>query len=256
MRFVLGPFDHDLADRALVMGVVPGGGPRDPAGGPGLDACCRHAERLVHGGADVLEVGSREAPPGPAVSAEEEIDRVAPVIRALRERFGAPVVCATGRAVVVVEALRSGAVAVRDGTGSAGADYLTAAAQAGASVLVAPPAAALPANDDVERWRRSLAASAGRARAAGLPAERILLDGGLDRVASPARALLLRRSTALAGLGHGLVLSWDGEDRAETVAAWVVGIMAGWRVLRTADSRSARRVADVLDGLAVAGEHR
>ena len=105
-----------------------------------------------------------------------------------------------------------------------------------------------------------LAERAGRARAAGIPPERIMVDAGLDLGKTEAQSLvLLRASDHLAELGYPVFLSASNKrflwtlldvDRASagegTMAAHALGIALGCRVLRAHDARNARRVADVM----------
>ena len=57
-----------------------------------LDRFFERAEQLVEEGADVLDVGGVKAGPGPEVTEAEELERVVPVIAALRDRFDVPLV--------------------------------------------------------------------------------------------------------------------------------------------------------------------
>lgn len=265
MQLALGSCHYDVTARALVIGVLGLGLPPSPAGWRHLDACCRRAERLVADGVDALEVGGEAVGGAPASADEEDLDRVIPVIRALRARFDVPLVCDTGRVTVAREVLAAGAAVIRDGTGGVDRGSLSAVAEAGASVVVAPSSAEPPAPDGDGGWHRTLTDAAARAWAAGVPAERVLLDIGAQRSAGPDRGVLLRRSSALADLGCGLVLSEGcrpadprgagGSERAESIAAWALGVLSGCRVLRTADGRGARRTADVMAALLSTGGH-
>lgn len=53
-----------------------------------LDAALYHAEQMLNQGADMIDVGGESTRPGaPDVSVQEELDRVVPVVEALRSRF-------------------------------------------------------------------------------------------------------------------------------------------------------------------------
>lgn len=80
----------------------------------GLDAARAHGMRLVHEGADMVDVGGESTRPGASpVDPAEEIHRVAPVVRAL-VREGAVVSVDTRRPEVARAALDEGAAAVND----------------------------------------------------------------------------------------------------------------------------------------------
>ncbi|MBA3955902.1 MAG: dihydropteroate synthase [Acidimicrobiia bacterium] len=269
MWLALGPSRYDVTSRALVMGIL--NRTPDSFYDRGrffhLDACCRRAEQLVADGADVLDVGGVKAGPGLEVGEAEELERVVPAIEALHARFAVPLSCDTWRASVARAAYAAGAVVGNDISGFADPDYLAAAAEAGASVVathirIAPRVADPdPSYDDVVAdVVHFLAERAGRAEAAGIPPERVMVDAGLDLGKTPEQSLrLLRESRHLAGLGYAVLLSashkpflgallgLDVEDRHHaSAAAHALGIVGGCRVLRAHDARAARRVADVL----------
>src|SRR5262245_7246585 len=91
-------------DRVLLFGVVNVTPDSFSDGGllPNVDSAVEFALRLQHAGADVLDVGGESTRPQRAepVSAEEEIRRVVPVIRALAERARVPISVDTSKAAV------------------------------------------------------------------------------------------------------------------------------------------------------------
>ena len=94
-----------------------------------LDRFFARAEQLVDEGADLLDVGGVKAGPGPEVTYAEELDRVVPVIGALKERFEVPLSVDTWRASVAAAAFEAGAVLGNDISGFADPDYLPVAAR-------------------------------------------------------------------------------------------------------------------------------
>ena len=269
MHVALGPHRYDVTHRALFMGILN----RTPDSffdrgrWFALDDLLARADDLVAEGADVLDVGGVKAGPGPEVSEAEELDRVVPVVEALRARVGVPVSADTWRASVAKAAFAAGAVVGNDISGFADPDYLGVAAAAGASVVathirLAPrvPDPAPHYEDVVSEVTGFLCGRAARAEAAGIPSERVILDAGLDLGKTAAQSLaLLRASPTLAGLGHPLLLSASnkrflgtllgldvGERSAATVAATALGVAGGCRIVRAHDVRATRRVVDVL----------
>jgi dihydropteroate synthase len=118
-----------------------------------------------------------------------------------------------------------------------------------------------PAYDDVVADVCAfLRAAAARAEAAGIPADRIVVDAGLDLGKTwPQSLCLLRASDTLAGLGYPLLLSASNKTflgrlldldvadrRLASHAAHALGVARGCRLLRVHDVRGARRVVDVL----------
>src|SRR5947209_8525551 len=180
-----------------------------------LDATLRRAEQLVEEGADILDVGGVKAGPGPEVSEPEELARVIPAVAAVRERFDVPISVDTWRAEVARGAYAAGAEIGNDISGFADPDYLRVSAKAGATVVAThirlQPRVPDPEphySDVVAAVCEFLAERAGRAESAGIPAERIVVDAGLDLGKTWQQSLeLLRRSDALAALGYPLLLS-------------------------------------------------
>lgn len=79
------------------------------------DAALRHVEQMLAEGADIIDVGGESTRPGAAsVSAQAEMDRVAPVIAAIRERFDVPVSVDTSKPTVMEAAVNAGADLVND----------------------------------------------------------------------------------------------------------------------------------------------
>jgi len=279
VRLRLGTTEHDLTTRTLVMGILN----RTPdsffdAGAHfGLDDLLVRADQLVAEGADLLDVGGVKAGPGPEVSEEEELDRVAPSVEALRARFDVPLSVDTWRSKVLAQACTAGAVVGNDISGFADDDYLPAAAAAGATVVAThirlQPRVADPNpvyGDLVGEVRAFLVERVARARAAGIDEDQIIVDAGLDLGKTPAQSLtLLRESAALADLGPPLLLSASnkrflgalldldiGERRIASHAAHALGIARGCRVIRVHDVRGAKRVCAVIDAVLAARSTR
>lgn len=269
MLLALGPHPYDIRYRALVMGILNRTPDSffDQGGYWDFDAFLAKAEALVDEGADFLDVGGVKAGPGAEVTEQEELDRVLPAIEAVAARFDVPLSVDTWRASVARAAFAAGAVVGNDISGFADPDYLPAAAEAGASVVathirLAPrvPDPNPEYDDLVPDVCAFLADRAGRAEAAGIPRERIMVDAGLDLGKSEPQSLeLLRASDALVALGYPVFLSASNKrflgalvgtevtDRREaSLAAHALGIGLGCRILRAHDVRGSRRVADVM----------
>lgn len=81
-------------------------------------AAVEHALKLVAAGADLLDVGGESTRPGAAiVSAEEEVERVIPVIEQLSLRTSTPISIDTTKALVARRALDAGATIINDISG-------------------------------------------------------------------------------------------------------------------------------------------
>jgi len=79
------------------------------------DAARRHAEAMLNDGASIIDIGGESTRPGAAeVSADEELERVIPVIEALRDTVDLPISVDTSKAVVMREAVAAGAALIND----------------------------------------------------------------------------------------------------------------------------------------------
>jgi dihydropteroate synthase len=269
MQLSLGPSRYDLSVLPLVMGILN----RTPDSFYDRgeywsdDAFYARADQLVAEGADLLDVGGVKAGPGPDVTEQEELDRVIPAIEALAHRFEIPLSVDTWRASVAAAAYRAGAVIGNDISGFADPEYLAVAAAAGAAVVathirIGPriPDPEPHYEDVVGEVSAFLVDRADRALAAGIPADRIVLDAGLDLGKTAAQSVeLLRASDRLAGLGYPLLLSASnktflgrlldleiGERGEASLAAAALGVVKGCRIIRAHDVAGTRRVCDVL----------
>jgi dihydropteroate synthase len=125
--------------RALVMGVLNVTPDSFSDGGRYLDPslAIEHGRRLVAAGADLVDVGGESTRPGAdRPSADEEADRVLPVVTALSAE-GAAVSVDTMRASVAEQAVAAGAVLVNDVSGGrADADMLPTVARLGAAYVL------------------------------------------------------------------------------------------------------------------------
>ncbi|MEX2607090.1 MAG: dihydropteroate synthase [Kiritimatiellia bacterium] len=131
----------DLASRSRVMGIVNVTPDSFSDGGHYLTpgAAIELGLRLAGEGADILDVGGESTRPGAeAVSAGEEIRRVEPVIRALRDALPDQMLSIdTSKAEVAEAALAAGADIINDVTAGRGdADLLPLAARTGAGLVL------------------------------------------------------------------------------------------------------------------------
>lgn len=102
-----------------------------------LDAALRHAERMLAEGAAIIDVGGESTRPGAApVSAQQELDRVVPVVEALTRELNALVSVDTSTAEVIREATAAGAGLINDVRSLRRDGAMQAAAASGLPVCV------------------------------------------------------------------------------------------------------------------------
>ena len=79
------------------------------------DAAMRHAEAMVDEGAALIDIGGESTRPGSeGVTEQEELDRVIPVIEAVRSVTDTPISIDTSKPAVMREAVAAGAVMIND----------------------------------------------------------------------------------------------------------------------------------------------
>ena len=156
---------------------------------------------MVDAGASVVDIGGESTRPGASpVSAAEEIDRVLPVVEALRN-VGAVLSIDTGKAAVAAAAIRSGAGMVNDVRAARGEGMLDVIARSRVAVCLmhmrGQPRTMqrAPTYTDVVREVASfLAARVAACRAAGVGDRSMLLDPGIGFGKTVAHNLVLLRN--------------------------------------------------------------
>ncbi|KZE73557.1 dihydropteroate synthase [Paenibacillus elgii] len=254
--------------RTVVMGILNATPDSFSDGGRYIDpiAAVARALEMMAQGADIIDVGGESTRPGaPAVSQEEELERVIPVIRALRQAgIDTPISIDTYKAETARQALAAGASLLNDIWGlQKEPDMARVAVEYGCPiVLMHNRTEAVYANfiqDVIEDLRETVR----RAHQAGIRDEQIILDPGigfaktyehnlqlmnyLDRIVSLGYPVLLGTSRK-SMIRRALDLPTDDvvEGTAATVA---LGIAQGCRIVRVHDVKAMRRVADMTDAI-------
>lgn len=102
-----------------------------------IDDALHHAENLVAAGAHIVDVGGESTRPGAAeVSEQQELDRVIPVIEAIRSALDVIISIDTSRASVMQQAAEAGAGFINDVRALQGAQCAETAARLGLPVCL------------------------------------------------------------------------------------------------------------------------
>lgn len=113
----LGKYKFDLENRPVIMGILNVTPDSFSDGGKfnHLDAALKHAEQMIEEGADIIDIGGESTRPGyTLIRDEEEIDRVVPVIEAVKKRFDIPVSLDTYKAEVAKAGIEVGCDLIND----------------------------------------------------------------------------------------------------------------------------------------------
>lgn len=208
----------ELGRRTCVMGVVNVTPDSFSDGGRFLDsrAAIDQGLRLAAAGADIIDVGGESTRPfSEPVPADEEIQRVVPVIAALAKTIRIPISIDTTKAAVARRALEAGAAMINDITAlrsDAGLGAL--AAESGVPVVLmhmqGEPRTmqVAPRYDDlVAEIRLFLQQAADAAEERGVPRARLIVDPGIGFGKTAEHNLeLIRRLPEFAGLGLPLLV--------------------------------------------------
>lgn len=179
-----------LGPKSAVMGIVNVTPDSFSDGGlfHSADAAIAHGERLAEAGADIIDIGGESTRPfADSVSAEEEIQRVVPVIKKLAARISIPISIDTCKSQVAKAAIDAGATIIND-ISAMQMDACMADAAAGLDVPIilmhmkgTPRTMQLDPvyGDVVIEVKAFLAKAIERAVAAGIDREKIIVDPGI-----------------------------------------------------------------------------
>lgn len=221
------------------------------------DRALAHARAMVEEGAAIIDVGGESTRPGAeAVPVQQELDRVVPVIEALRAELPAAVSVDTSKPEVMRAAVAAGAGLINDVRALREPGALAAAVDAGVPVCLmhmqGEPRSMQQQpqyTDVVAEVRDFLLERAAACEAAGIPPDRILLDPGFGFGKTVEHNLrLLKHLPVLADTGYavlaglsrksliGAVLGLPVERRlAPSVALAVLAVWQGARIVRAHD---------------------
>lgn len=228
-----------------------------------LSSALRHCEKLLADGAHILDIGGESTRPGsPAVSVEDELARVVPLVREA-VAFGVPISVDTQKTEVMRAALDAGADIVNDirALRAPGAVEVVAAhPQCGVCLMHmhGEPQTmhqALMTGDVVPEVCEFLARRAAVLRAAGVSRDRIALDPGVGfgKTVEQNFALLARQQQAVPA-GYPILAGWSRKSSLGSVTGLMVAdrlvpsVVAA--VLAVQQGASVVRVHDVAETVA------
>ena len=218
-----------------------------------LDRAVDAALAAADAGAEFVDIGGQPFAPGLRLCPSEELDRVLPVIEAVRDRCDAVLSVDTFEPDVAAAAIEAGAHVINDTTGLRNPALAEVVAGSDAHVVITHSLAAprhphpLPAYADVvTEVRVFLERQVEAAVAAGIPEDRILLDPGHDLNKNTLHSLeLTRRLSEITALGFPTVAAVSNKDfigetlgqekdqrLAGSLAAAALCVLGGARIVR------------------------
>ena len=232
------------------------------------ESAIAHALRLVQEGADILDVGGESSRPGAApVSEEEELRRILPVVRQLRD---VPVSVDTRKPAVMRAALDFGASMINDIEALSAPGAMDAVARSGCAVCLmhkkGDPATMQqdPRYDDVvAEVLDFLKERVEACMKAGIARNRIVIDPGFGFGKTLEHNLALTKGLVELGkLGVTVLAGWsrksslgrvtgrkEGERLPASLAMALLCLQRGARILRVHDVRETRDVVRVWEAV-------
>jgi dihydropteroate synthase len=250
--------------------------------GDAVNTAVGQARDFLAYGADILDVGGESTRPGSApVNADEEMERVIPIIRALNKNFPEAIISIdTYKARVAEEAIKAGAHILNDVWGLRADDELASVAARYKTPVILMHNRSNPASVEVrekfgnayvgaeyqnliEDVKHELMNSVELAKKAGIAESHIVLDPGIGFGKTREHNLeLINRLGEIRELGYpvllgtsrksfiGFTLDLPADQRVDGTAATVaVGITRGADMIRVHDVKEMARVAKMTDAI-------
>jgi dihydropteroate synthase len=235
----------------------------------GWEQALRRVAEVVAEGADIVDVGGVKAGPGPAVGVAAEIERTAPFVAAVRDRYPDVIISVdTWRHEVAREACRAGADLLNDAWGGVDPRLAEVAGEFGVGLVCTHAGGSAPRTrphrveyeDVVADVIARTTALARRAVALGADPERILLDPGHDFGKNTWHSVeVTRRLGELVATGWPVLVSVSNKDfvgeslglpvAERTFGTLGVTAVCAWQgavVFRAHDVAATRQVVDMV----------
>ena len=264
---IIGNHEFDTGNRCYIVGILNLTPDSFSDGGKWntSDAALRHVEDMIADGADMIDIGGESSRPGhTAITARQEMDRILPVIEALRGHFGVPLSIDTCKSGVADAALRAGADLVNDIWGlRKDPEMGSVIARAGAACCLVHNRKQIDYTDFLPDILSDLRESAGIALKAGIAEDKLILDPGIGFAKSLGMDLeAINRLDEIRSLGYpvllgasrksfiGRTLGLPETERVEgSLAAAIIGIMRGCSFIRVHDVRGTKRAVMMAEAI-------
>lgn len=231
-----------------------------------VELALNHAKQMINEGADIIDLGGESSRPGHTyVEADEELRRIVPVIKKIKEEINIPISVDTYKSKVAKEVLDLGVEMINDIWGlQKDKDMAKVVADYDAHVCIMHNQDGTKYDKDIiESIKDFLNKSIEIALKAGINKDKIVLDPGIGFGKTFEQNLeVLRRLGELKVLGYpillgtsrksviGNVLNVEPKERVEgTIATTVLGVRDGVDIVRVHDvleNVRAAKMADVL----------
>ncbi len=230
-----------------------------------FDSALFHAEEMVREGCDIIDIGAESTRPGyTPVSDIEELNRLLPVLRAIKERFDVPVSIDTYKGGVARTVLLEGADMINDIGGLLSDDETArAAGETGAAYCYMHNRTNTNYGILLRDVFTQMEEGIKKALDAGVSPDRLMIDPGIGFGKTYEQNLVLLKHTAeFSGLGYpvllgvsrksviGKALDLPVDERLEgTLATTAYAVLNGASFVRVHDVAENKRVIDMLEAV-------
>lgn len=234
------------------------------------DAALFRVEEMIKEGADIIDVGGESTRPGyEQISAEEETERVVPVIERIKRHFDVPVSLDTYKVDVAEAGIAAGADLINDIWGLKGDERMAGViANSGMPCCIMHNRKEAVYQNFILDVLADLKESLELAKNAGIHQDKIILDPGIGFAKSyEQNLLLLQQIEVLNSLGYpvllgtsrksviGITLDLPVEQRINgTVATTVMGVMKGCSFVRVHDIKENVQAIKMTEAILQAGK--
>ncbi len=233
------------------------------------DRALKHVEDMLKEGADIIDIGGESTRPGcKPLEAEEEIQRVMPIFRAVRENFDVPISLDTYKASVARAGIREGADLINDVWGlKYDPEMAQVIAQSGLPCCLMHNRREAVYEDFLQDTVSDLAQTLRLAEEAGIRRDGIILDPGVGFGKNYQQNLeIIHRLEELDTLGCplllgcsrksvvGLTLDLPVDQRLEgTIVTTVMAVMKGCMFVRVHDVKENVRAVKMAEAILNSG---
>ena len=263
----IGNKEFDLKERTYVMGILNVTPDSFSDGGKfnEVDSALKRVKEMIEEGADIIDVGGESTRPNfEVVKEDEEIKRVVPIIRAIKENFDIPVSIDTYKSKTAEAAIEAGADVINDIWGfKKDKEMAKVAAKYNVPCILMHNREKKEYNDLMKDVVFDLVESINIALNAGVSRENIILDPGIGFAKTLNENLIVMNNLEkIKDLGYpvllatsrksmiGLTLDEPVDQRVEgTIATTVLGITKGCEFVRVHDIRENKRACVMTDAM-------
>lgn len=263
----IGNKEFNIGERTYIMGILNVTPDSFSDGGKfnEIEAAVAQAKKLVEDGADIIDIGGESTRPGAEyVTEEEEIKRVVPIIKAIKEQLDVIISIDTYKSKTAEEAVKAGADIINDIWGAKyDKNIAKVAAKYNVPIILMHNRQPKPYENLMKDVVADLQESIDIAIEAGVKKENIILDPGIGFAKTYEENLIVMNNCEIIKeMGYpillgtsrksmiGLTLNLPVNERVEgTLATTVMGIMKGMEFIRVHDVLENKRVAVMTDAI-------